>query len=215
MAARGPFNRSTLDKARTFLAAEYQSGRIVRGRGAFAASDLSAAQAIRYANVAARTPGAITLQSARRGPEFTARARAEQVQAAARGKRIPQGLEHPRGRWVGPTKRVRGRDVPDLDAGSGYYADQRRQRAGGLRQLQRIGAERVSILAYGTLAAGYGGDAGKGWRVLFTGPRDQAIREWPAIGAGVHGRDGMPGAGVPMFERVEKFEIRSGPYYGD
>lgn len=205
------FTRSQLPAARRFVDSVYSAGGARVGRGSRHPSTWSDDYTLRVANVWQRQAAAgreLSLQEARRGPGFTARIRAEQEQALARGKRIPGGLEHPRQRFVGPTDE-RGR--PDLDESVGFYARQYRSRTGARRWVGKLSTDRVQVIAYGSLTEGYAGAAPPSWRILYTGPRDEV--PWDALFAGYATRDGS--ARVNAFDTIERWEVRWGPGIGD
>lgn len=216
-----PFRRSDEAAAREFVDSVFSAGGARVGRGAKHPSTWSRDYTLRVANVWQRQAAAgrvLSLQEARRGPRMVARVRAEQEQALSRGKVLPGGLEHPRARWVGPRETVRGRERPDEGGAHGFYARQYRRASSAERfTTDRLAAERMQVLAYGTLTEGYGGGATTPqWRILYTGPRDEA--PWDLLDLGYHADPESaisPGEPFPMFDRVERFEIRWGPYYGD
>lgn len=199
---------------RAYVARQIASGRLVAGARANDPSQWSDAYARRIANYARAHRGAVSLQAARRGGTATARAREFLAAEQRKGRRTAPGgvgLEHPRSRWVGPVKRdARGRMVPDLDTGAGFYAKQYKSPAAAQRYAARLSAERIQVLAYGTLARGYGGDAGQAWRVLYTGPRDGA--PWGAIRSGYATHDGS--VRTPAFDHIARIEVRYGSYIG-
>jgi hypothetical protein len=145
--------------------------------------------------------------------------RAEQLEAAGRGRIIRGGLEHPRQRYVGPLDQ-RGR--PDELGSVGFHARQYRSPGAAGRFVERLTTDRVQVIGYGQLVEGYqniqavveGTLAIKQWRVLFTGDRDVAIEAWGWISSGHHvSQDGEPDALI--FDRIERLEIRWGAGIGD
>ena len=207
------FGRADLPAARAYVDSVFAAGGARVGRGARHPATWSDAYTLRVANVWQRQTAAgrpLSLQEARRGPGLTARIRAEQLQAAGRGRLLRGGLEHPRQRYVGP--RVRGR--PDVEGSVGFHARQYRDHASAERWVERLTTDRVQVIGYGTMVAGYSGDLPPGWRVLFTGSRDVALEQWDYIAGGEHvSQDGDPDAIV--FERVERLELRWGAGIGD
>lgn len=218
------FKRGDIAAARTFVDSVYAAGGARVGKGARHPGTWSDTYTLRVANVWQRQAAAgrpLSLQEARRGQGFAQRVYREQAEAQARGKTVRGGLEHPRQRFVGPTVKRRGREVPDLGGSAGFYARQYRRPSAAGRFIENLGSERVQVIGYGVPVTGYvsGGDDDAAivsniWRVLFTGPREVAIDAWDLISSGYHvSEDGADA--VPVFDVVERLEIRWGPGIGD
>lgn len=207
------FTRATADDARAFLDSVYSRGGAITGRGARSPRTWSDAYAVRVANVWQRQAARgepLSLQAARRGESATARARAFYETERAKGRRTAPGgigLEHPRSRWVGPVDK-RGR--PDTDTGVGYYAKQYKRPSAARAYADRLAADRIQVLVYGTPASGYADATGEVWRVVFTGQRDRC--PWAAITAGYATYDGS--GRVLAFDRISRIEVRDGSYIG-
>ena len=208
------FGRGDIVAARTFVDSVYSRGGALTGRGARHPSTWSDTYTLRVANAWQRSAAAgrpLSLQEARRGRTFVERVRTERLAAERLGKRLPGGLEHPRERWVGPLVGKR----PDEEGSAGFYARQYRRGRSAADFVAKLHADRVQVIAYGQLAAGYSGATlAKQWRVLYTGPRDGAVDDFPMMQSGMHGNDASGNGGVVVFDSIERFEVRHGPGVG-